>query len=141
DWPAVVSPPASPDAASVIVDAARRHGRALTLVALGPLTNVALALKADAAVVGRIGRVVVMGGAVDVPGNVTPTAEFNVWVDPEAAGEVFECGREIDVVALDATRQVVLTRAELAGALARLPERAAARITAFTERGFQVDAA
>ncbi len=55
DWPAVASLPTSPDAASVIVDAARRHGRELTLVALGPLTNVALALKADAESVGRIG--------------------------------------------------------------------------------------
>src|SRR5262249_47392919 len=113
----------------------------LTLVALGPLTNVAQALRRDRAAFGAIGRVVVMGGAVDVPGNVTSAAEFNIHVDPEAAAEVFDCGREIDVVALDATRQVVLTRAELASALARLPAHLAGRITAFTERGFKVDAA
>ena len=88
DWPAVERLAESPDAVSVILAAARRHGRELTIVALGPLTNLALALKADAATIGRVGRVVAMGGAVDVPGNVTPTAEFNMNVDPEAAHRV-----------------------------------------------------
>ena len=141
DWPAVDLAGVIDDGVTLLLDTARRHGRRLTLVALGPLTNVAHALRRDRASFNQLGRVVVMGGAVDVPGNVTPTAEFNVWVDPEAAAEVFECGREIDVVALDATRQVVLTRAELASALAKLPERSAARIAAFTECGFRVDAA
>jgi inosine-uridine nucleoside N-ribohydrolase len=139
DWPVVASPPASPDAASVIVDAARRHGRELTLVALGPLTNVALALKADAAVVGRIGRVVVMGGAVDVPGNVTPTAEFNIHVDPEAAHRVLAAGLPLELVPLDATRQAILPRAGLRAALARSPGPIAARIQAFSERAFRID--
>src|SRR5207244_1437283 len=73
---------------SVIIDQARRSQRLLTLVALGPLTNLALTLKADAGAVSLIGRIVAMGGAVDVPGNVTPTAEFNMYVDPEAAHRV-----------------------------------------------------
>ena len=141
DWPDVDLSSVVDDGVSIIVETARRDGQRLTLVALGPLTNVALALREDRAAFREIGRVVVMGGAVDVPGNVTPTAEFNIWVDPEAAAEVFECGREIDVVALDATRQVVLARAELHGALAQLPGRSASRIAAFTERGFRVDAA
>jgi len=138
DWPAVASPPTSPDAATVIVDAARRHGRELTLVALGPLTNVALALKADAESVGRIGRLVVMGGAVDVPGNVTPTAEFNMHVDPEAAHRVLAAGLPLELVPLDATRQAVVPRAGLHAALAQSPGPIAGRIQAFSERAFRI---
>ena len=138
DWPVVEPVPTSPDAASVIVDAARRHGRELTLVALGPLTNVALALKQDAAVVGRVGRVVVMGGAVDVPGNVTPAAEFNMHVDPEAAHRVLAAGLPLELVPLDATRQAVLPRAGMRAALGRSPGPLASRIQAFSERGFRI---
>jgi purine nucleosidase len=121
-----------------MVDAARRHGRALTLIALGPLTNVALALKEDAAAIGRVGRVVAMGGAVDVPGNVTPTAEFNMNVDPEAAHRVLAAGLPLDIVPLDATRQAVLPRAGMRATLARSTGPVAARIQAFSERGFRI---
>ena len=138
DWPVVEPVPTSPDAASVIVDAARRHGRELTLVALGPLTNLALALKQDAAAVGRVGRIVAMGGAVDVPGNVTPTAEFNMSVDPEAAHRVLAAGLPLEVVPLDATRQAVLPRAGMRAALGRSPGPLASRIQAFSERGFRI---
>ena len=138
DWPGVEPATASPDAVSVIVDAARRHGRELTLVALGPLTNLALALKEDAAAVGRVGRVVAMGGAVDVPGNVTPTAEFNMHVDPEAAHRVLAAGLPLELVPLDATRQAVLPRAGMRAALARSPGPLASRIQAFSERAFRI---
>jgi inosine-uridine nucleoside N-ribohydrolase len=137
DWPAVERPAESPDAVSVILDAARRHGRELTIVALGPLTNLALALKADAAAFGRVGRVVAMGGAVDVPGNVTPTAEFNMHVDPEAAHRVLAAALPLELVPLDATRQAVLPRAGMRATLARSPGTLASRIQAFSERGFR----
>ena len=81
----------------------------------------ARALEADAAALGRVGRLVIMGGAVDVPGNVTPTAEFNMHVDPEAAAHVFAADVPIDLVPLDATHQVVLPRARLQQALATAP--------------------
>ena len=138
DWPAVERLPTAPGAVDVIVDAARRHGRDLTIVALGPLTNLALALKADAAALGRAGRVVAMGGAVDVPGNVTPTAEFNMSVDPEAAHRVLAAGLMLDIVPLDATRQAVLPRAGMRATLARSPGPIAARVQAFSERGFRI---
>jgi len=138
DWPAVERLPTAPGAVDVIVDAARRHGRDLTIVALGPLTNLALALKVDAAALGRAGRVVAMGGAVDVPGNVTPTAEFNMSVDPEAAHRVLAAGLMLDIVPLDATRQAVLPRAGMRATLARSPGPIAARVQAFSERGFRI---
>jgi inosine-uridine nucleoside N-ribohydrolase len=138
DWPAVERPAGSPDAVSVMLDAARRHGRELTIVALGPLTNLALALEADGDAIRRVGRVVAMGGAVDVPGNVTPTAEFNMNVDPEAAHRVVAAGLPLELVPLDATRQALLPRAGLRATLGRTPGALASRIQAFSERGFRI---
>src|SRR5262249_44620336 len=105
DWPEVHPRPVARHAAEVIVEMAWNHGDQLTLVALGPLTNLALACEADLAAMRRVGRVVAMGGAVDVPGNMTPTAEFNIHVDPEAAARVFDAGLRLDLVPLDATRR------------------------------------
>jgi purine nucleosidase len=130
---------ARPRGADLIVEMAARRGHALTLVALGPLTNVALALELDAARMATVGRVVVMGGAVDVPGNVTPTAEFNAHVDPEAAARVFEAGLSLDVVPLDATRQTVLIARDLEAALRATPGRLADLISGFTARAFRAD--
>jgi inosine-uridine nucleoside N-ribohydrolase len=121
----------------VLTSAARRHRERLILIALGPLTNVARALERDAAAMRAIGRVVVMGGAVGVPGNVTPSAEFNIHVDPDAARRVFEGGLAIELVPLDATRQAILRPEELEPALARRPGQIAERIAAFTRSGFR----
>jgi purine nucleosidase/pyrimidine-specific ribonucleoside hydrolase len=136
DWP---EPPAfdgDVEAAALIVQAAREAAGALTLIALGPLTNIAVAVQRDAAAMAAIGRVVVMGGAVDVAGNVTPSAEFNIHVDPEAAARVIDAGLALDLVPLDATRQAVLPRADLEAC----PGPLAARAAAFSERGFRADA-
>jgi inosine-uridine nucleoside N-ribohydrolase len=138
DWPEVEPLPGSPGAVEVILDAARRHERDLTIIALGPLTNLALALKEDAGALERVGRIVAMGGAVDVPGNVTPTAEFNMFVDPEAAHRVLAAGLPLEVVPLDATRQAVLPRAGMRATLGRATGPLASRIQAFSERGFRI---
>lgn len=89
----------------------------LTLLALGPLTNVAEAIQSNPALVDNIERMYIMGGAVNVPGNVGASgvnidnnvAEWNIYVDPQAANVVFHSGAPITLVPLDATNQVPLT--------------------------------
>jgi inosine-uridine nucleoside N-ribohydrolase len=94
-----------------ILQSAERWAGALTLVTLGPLTNLAIALNVRPEIVTQIARVVVMGGAYHVPGNVTPHSEFNVYVDPEAADQVFRAKwDDITLVGLDVTHQTVLSR-------------------------------
>lgn len=136
-WPDPPARPAGRDGVEVLLELARRHRARLVVIAIGPLTNVALALARDRAAMRAVGRVVVMGGAVDVPGNVTPEAEFNIHVDPDAARQVLEAGLPLDLVPLDATRQVVLRRDELDAALTRRPGPIADRIAAFTAPGFR----
>ncbi len=100
------------------VEAILRLARAepgLTLVTLGPLTNIALALKRDPRLAERIGRCVVMGGAPCCEGNVTPAAEYNIWVDPEAARAVFRSKLKIEMIGWHVSRgQSVLRDDEIA---------------------------
>lgn len=81
----------------------------LTLLASGPLTNLGAALVLDPELPELIPRVVIMGGNVGVPGNITPWAEANIWHDPEAADLVFQYGWEVVLVPLDVTMQTLLT--------------------------------
>ena len=120
----------------VILEAADHWGAELTIVALGPLTNLALALQQDPRRLGRAGRIVVMGGAVAVPGNITPAAEFNFYVDPEAAAVVLDAGLPVELVPLDVTRRVVLAQAALTERLLRCSDRIARFILDFTLHGF-----
>ncbi len=106
-------------ARDVIVRLAQRFGRKLTIIALGPLTNIAIALKSHPHTMRNIGHLVSMGGAFRVAGNTGPVAEFNYYVDPEAAHQVLNSGIRITVVPLDITQQVVLMRRELERRAAR----------------------
>jgi inosine-uridine nucleoside N-ribohydrolase len=111
DGPALPPPTARPLDSHAIDFLAERlltAERPPTLVALGPLTNVALLLARHPRAAARIERLVLMGGAI-AAGNMTPSAEYNVWVDPEAAARVFESGLELTMVGLDVTNQAVLT--------------------------------
>ena len=85
----------------------------ITLVALGPLTNVALALRLEPRLAGALHELVLMGGAVRVPGNVTPVASANLANDPEAAAVVYGSGAPIVQVGLDVCRPCVVTHAHL----------------------------
>jgi inosine-uridine nucleoside N-ribohydrolase len=91
------------DAAAFLRAQAERYAGELCLVAVGPLTNVALACRRDPAFARRVGRLVVMGGAAMASGNVTPAAEANFYNDPEAADEVFRGGFDLTMVGLDVT--------------------------------------
>jgi inosine-uridine nucleoside N-ribohydrolase len=91
---------------------ARRHSGALTLVAVGPLTNLALALQHDPQLVDHVERVVVMGGAFGINGhhgNVSPMAEANIACDPHAADRVFGARWPVTIVGLDVTHEVLLS--------------------------------
>ena len=84
-------------AADAILSTVAAHP-GLTLVTLGPLTNIALALQRDPGICNQIGRCVIMGGNPCCEGNVTPAAEYNIWVDPEAARIVLRSGMPIELV-------------------------------------------
>jgi purine nucleosidase len=93
-----------------IVDTLRRaEDDSVTLVPVGPLTNVATAFVKAPELLPKVREIVLMGGAMREGGNTTPSAEFNIYVDPHAAHVVFECGRPIAVMGLDVTHQVLAT--------------------------------
>ncbi|WP_431277720.1 nucleoside hydrolase [Leifsonia poae] len=115
DLPLAVSAARSRDAVSFLIDTyLAQDAHDIVLVATGPLTNVAAALAAEPQLAARIPRLVIMGGAV-AGGNVTASAEFNFWVDPEAAAAVLSAGiRDVTIVPLDATHSAPLTLADCA---------------------------
>jgi inosine-uridine nucleoside N-ribohydrolase len=100
--------PVGEPAAEFIRSTVRKHPAELTLITIGPLTNVAAALNMDSELAGMIRRIVMMGGSLS-GGNITPAAEFNVYVDPEAARIVFQSGIPVTMVGLDVTRRTSLT--------------------------------
>ncbi len=94
---------------SALRDALRAAREPVTLVTLGPLTNLAYALKLDPDLVrSRVASHVMMGGSIAARGTATPLAEFNVWCDPEAAAEVFAAGLGTRMVGMDVTRMLML---------------------------------
>ena len=108
-YPPANAPISSESGVDLILEMVARYPDELTIIALGPLTNIAKAIRKDAEKMQRLQKIVLMGGAFEAYGNVTTTAEFNIFVDPHAAHEVFHFGVPIDIVPLDATHQVVLT--------------------------------
>jgi purine nucleosidase len=90
-----------------------RAAGTVTLCVLGPMTNIGLALVREPRIASRIKRIVAMGGGFFEGGNVTPTAEFNIYVDPQAARLVFESGIPITLIPLDCTHQALTTKARV----------------------------
>ena len=102
-----IKPVAEP-AAKVISQIVRKYPGEITLITIGPLTNIATALNMDSELARMVKSLVMMGGSLS-GGNITPAAEFNVYVDPEAARIVFQSGIPITMVGLDVTRKTSLT--------------------------------
>jgi inosine-uridine nucleoside N-ribohydrolase len=105
DGPELPAARAAPSPLKAIGDRVRGSERPVTIVATGPLTNVARYLDAHGG--DTIERIVVMGGSIG-EGNVTPAAEFNVWADPEAAHRVFSSGLDVTMIGLDVTHKALL---------------------------------
>lgn len=95
--------------AQFIVDMARAHPGEITLVAVGPLGNLAAALMLEPNLKTLLREVIIMGGTVIEPGNVSPVAEANIWNDPHAADKVFMAGWKLTMVGLDVTHQVIVS--------------------------------
>ena len=91
------------------------HPGELVIIALGPLTNVAQAIRGEPRMLRWVKHIYVMGGALHVPGNVTPHAEFNIYSDPVAAGEVLGSGIDTTLIGLDVCGEPVLTPADVEG--------------------------
>ena len=102
------------DAADFLVAQAAADPGQITLVALGPLTNVALALQRDPNFAQNIAQIVVMGGAFGVPGNITPYAEANIYNDPLSCAVVAALGQRVTFIGLDVTDQILLSKQDIA---------------------------
>ena len=126
---ALAEPPREADprgALGLLTDLIEGSDEPVTLIAIGPLTNVALLAATRPDVYARLDRLVIMGGGVHITGNQTPTGEFNIWFDPEAAARVFAAGVPITMVGLDVTHRAMFAgsdwdrlRGSGAGSLAR----------------------
>ena len=121
DVPDVPLPEDDGGAAELIRDVVLADPGEITVVAIGPLTNVARAIQLDPSVATGMTRLVIMGGTVEVAGNITPAAEFNIWMDPEAADIVFRSGAAITMVGLDVCHQTHFDLTQVAAIRGRSP--------------------
>src|SRR5215831_11073951 len=108
DWPEPTVGVEPAHAVDIIVELVLAAPGEVTLVPVGPLTNIALALRREPRIAKAVREVVLMGGSF-TRGNVTPAAEFNIYVDPEAAAAVFQAGWPLTMVGLDLTHQARVT--------------------------------
>ncbi|SHL33889.1 purine nucleosidase [Roseovarius marisflavi] len=135
--PAPIMPLQERHAVDFVIDTLReRPAKSVTLVPIGPLTNIATAFKSAPDIIGKVQEIVLMGGAHFAQGNVTPVAEFNIHVDPQAAEIVFGAGVPLVMVPLDVTHKALVTRARNAAlrAIGTPVGRAVADLTGFFER-------
>jgi purine nucleosidase len=109
--------PAAAHAIPVLIETIHRLAGGITLVTLGPLTNIAVALRHDPSIAQAVSECIIMGGTGRGHGNVTPVAEYNFWADPEAARIVFESGMPIRMVGWDISRTHAVFNPEDAAAL------------------------
>ncbi|KAK9059463.1 hypothetical protein SSX86_020165 [Deinandra increscens subsp. villosa] len=108
NFPPPKSKPVEKSAAEYLVEQANLYPGEVTVVALGPLTNIALAVKLDPAFTKNIGQIVLLGGDFSANESVNPATESNIFGDPEAADIVFTSGADVSAVGVNVTRQVIL---------------------------------
>jgi purine nucleosidase len=125
-------------AVDLILDIVKQSPDEIALIAVGPLTNVALALERDRAVMERLAELIVMGGSLSGIGNVTPAAEFNFYADPHAASQVLRAGLKTTLVGLDVTEKTLLGKADLEARLATSKNPAARLVADLSEHYFAV---
>jgi purine nucleosidase/pyrimidine-specific ribonucleoside hydrolase len=125
--------PSKENAIDLLLKAAQEYGDSLTIIALGPLTNLATAIQKDGATLKKIERIIIMGGAVTVPGNISAAAEFNLFVDPDAAQVVMEAGIPLILVGLDVAMKAPLPRQVVEDNLQRRPSKVTQFIADCTE--------
>ena len=114
ELPEPTMPLAPGHAVDFLIDTLRREpAGTVTLVPIGPLTNIATAFRRAPDIVARVQQIVLMGGGHFEGGNITPMAEFNIYVDPEAAAEVLGCGADVVMLPLDVTHEALTDRAWL----------------------------
>jgi len=106
--------PSSTNAIDFIIEKIMDNPGQITLICVGPLTNIATAIRQEPQIIQNVKELIIMGGAIDRPGNITSTAEFNFWVDPEAAKVVLRSGiQNVTLVPLDVTTKTLLTKQRL----------------------------
>jgi purine nucleosidase len=140
DWPEVTTRVGAAHGVDVLIETVRTNPeKSVTILALGPLTNVAMALVKAPDIAVRLEGIVLMGGAYFEVGNITPAAEFNIFVDPEAAAIVFGAGVPLTVLPLDVTHQMRSTpeRIEAFRGLGNKAGAAVAQMLSFSE-GFDL---
>ncbi len=111
--PEPTSQPVAAHAVDYLVQRFLAEPKELTLFAIGPLTNIALAIRQEPKFAESVKEIVIMGGAIRSSGNMTPQAEFNIYEDPHAAHVVFNAGIPITLIPLDATYQCLLSSADV----------------------------
>lgn len=132
ELPAPTTPLADGHAVDFLIDTLRREpAGTVTLVPIGPLTNIATAITRAPDIIPRIQQIVLMGGAYFEVGNITPTAEFNIYVDPDAAKIVFGAGIDLVVLPLDVTHKALVTAPRVA-AFRALPGRVGPAVASWT---------
>ena len=113
-FPKAKQRPETKNAVDAILELVNSEPGEITLVEIAPMTNLALAIRKDPSISKKVKHLYFMGGTNQYLGNVTPAAEFNIWVDPDAAAKVLASGMKITIVPLDVTHRVLSTAARVA---------------------------
>lgn len=138
-YPEPQQPLATQSAPALIIELISSAPGEITLICLGPLTNLAMAILSSPIEMAKVKEIIVMGGAIQVPGNVTSVSEFNIYVDPHAAALAFTSGLPITLVPLDVTERVMLTEEMIDEVIRRLDNPVTQFVRDITERPLRLE--